>query len=508
MTGSKTSLGIDISESRVSFALLKQSQGQVKLIKAAAASIPNGAISDGRITNPVLLSKTIKDLLSKNGIRKGSATISLTVRPSLLRLVDLPEEMPSNISQFVQSELKHNAIFAGKETTYDYCGIPHASDGRERIFVSAAEKKGVSTLLKTATLAKIDVGSIDSPVTASLRAIYDKRIRNKYDSNVLVAMLEKSGVTICVFRKESLDFIRSIDFDSDTKDARDYIKRCNIEIDAVMQFYDIEIEDAEDEWEVSVLLRDMDLDADQVQQQMQSRLGEKGKVCCDSTVYSDTIVEPNGKILSASLAAVGLAMAPLETARPNINIDMVPFETKNAKEAKKLLMVTAFASMFVLFVVFAISGVVSRRFSEAEKVVEKQKQGDIAAGFKNLIAEQAQLDIQIAELTKEKESMNIILADDQGLYFWPDILGDIRKRVPAELYITHIRDSNGKEIGIEGKALSVMSAHKFTEMLGMSRYFHRATINKVSRSKNQPELIEYSVKCVLADNGRAHAKTN
>ena len=508
MAGSKTSLGIDISSARITFALLRQSQGQVNLLKAAAVSTPKGAMTDGRITDPALLSRAIRRLLSKNRIQKHSATFSLAVKPSLLRLVDLPDEMPSNISQFVQSEIKHNAIFAGKETAYDYCGIPHTTNGCERIFICAAEKDGVSTLLKTTSLAKIDADNIDPAMTASLRAIYDKKIRKKYDSNILIAMVEKSGVTICVFRKESLDFIRSIDFDSDTMEAQDCIERCEIEIDAVIQFYDIEVEDTEDDWEISMLLRDMDIDADPIRQQMQNRFGEKACVCCDSTIYSDTIVKPNEKISSVSLTAVGLALAPLENAGPNLNVDLIPSEARDAKEVKKLLLVTAVVSMVVLFAIFTISAVVSRRFVETEKLVEKQKQDDIVTGYKKMMAEQSLLDIQIDELSKAKESMDLILADDKGVHFWPAILDDIRKRVPSKLYITNIQDSNGKEVVIKGKAFSVIATHKFAEMLGMSRYFQQASIIEVGRSNQNPELIEYSIKCIVADNGRLLANAD
>jgi len=505
MTHSRTSLGIDISQSRISFALLKQAQGQVNILKADTAPTPEGAITDGHIIDPALLSKAIKKLLSKNGINKCSATISLTVKPSLLRLVDLPEDMPSNISQFVQSEIKHNAVFVGKETTHDYCGIPHTSDGRERIFICAAEKGGVSVLLKTVGLAKFGTDNIDPAMIASLRAIYGKRIRKKYDSNVLIAMIENSGVTTCVFRKESLDFIRSVDFDGDTIETQDCIECCKAEIDAVMQFYDIEVEDAEDDWEILLLLRDMDMDADQVQRDMQTRFGEKTRLCCDSTVYSDTIVKPNEKIPSASLAAVGLALAPLETVRPNLNIDMIPSETRDSNAVRKLLLVTAIVATSVLLVIFTISGAVGRRFGETEKSVEKQKQNAIVTGYKKLIAEQERIDIQIDKMSSIKESIDLILADDEGLHSWPDILDDIRNGVPSGLYITDIHDSKGREIIIEGKAVSVVAVHKLVEILGNSQCFQQAGIIEIGTSYTHPELIEYLIKCTVADNGRLQA---
>jgi len=238
---------------------------------------------------------------------------------------------------------------------------------------------------------------------------------------------------------------------------------------------------------------------------MQTRFGEKTRLCCDSTVYSDTIVKPNEKIPSASLAAVGLALAPLETVRPNLNIDMIPSETRDSNAVRKLLLVTAIVATSVLLVIFTISGAVGRRFGETEKSVEKQKQNAIVTGYKKLIAEQERIDIQIDKMSSIKESIDLILADDEGLHSWPDILDDIRNGVPSGLYITDIHDSKGREIIIEGKAVSVVAVHKLVEILGNSQCFQQAGIIEIGTSYTHPELIEYLIKCTVADNGRLQA---
>ena len=505
MTGSKTSLGIDISQSRISFALLSQSQGKIRLIKSGKALTPDGAMSNGSVADPVLLAKGVKELLGKNGIRNPSATVSLAVKPALVRLVELGDDMPGNVGQVVQSEIRHNAAFAGKDTIHDFCGVSAVAGSADRIFVGAGDKEGIFQLLKAMNLAGVNVTELDPVIVAYLRSIYDKRIRKKYDSNVLIALAEKSGITICVFRKESLDFVRSIEINDETKEASDYIKRCKTEIDAVMQFYDIEVEGTEDNWEISVMFRDMDVDPALAKENLQGRFGTNISICSDATVYSDTIVEANDDIPSASLTAVGLAMNPLETTRPNIAIDLVPVEIRNTKAAKKLLLVTACVAAFVLLMIFTISGVIGRKLDNTQEAIEKSKQNDMVVDIKHLLARQKLLDSQIACLGKRKEIIDSISQKDPGIDSWPDILDDIRKSIPSNMYITGILSAGKHEITIEGKTLSGKAAYLFAKELVESQFVQSASVDKVSDDEQHEGVVDYKIRCVIVDKRRLQA---
>ena len=69
MVGSKTALGIDISDGRINLALLKQNAKGIELLKAASGPVPDGAVKDGNVEEPVILSKAIKELKTRNKIR-------------------------------------------------------------------------------------------------------------------------------------------------------------------------------------------------------------------------------------------------------------------------------------------------------------------------------------------------------------------------------------------------------------------------------------------------------
>lgn len=505
MTGSKTSLGIDISESRICFVLLGQSLGKIRMIKSGVIATPDGAMRDGNVADPVLLAKGIKELLGKNGIRKPSAMLSLAVKPSLVRLIELGDEIPDNVDQFVQSEIKHNAAFAGKDTIHDFCGVSSVAGSADRIFVSAADKEGILALLKATQLVGVDVIGIEPVIVAYLRAIYNKRIRKKYNSNVLITLVEKSTVTVCVFRKESLDFIRSIEIGNEVKEAGDYIERCKTEIDAVVQFYDIEVEGAEDKWELSVMFRDMDVDSEVVEKELQAKFGNNISVRSDSTVYADTIVEANEDISSAPLTAVGLAMNPLKTAGPNIAIDLVPRETRNTKAVKKLLLLTANVAAVTLLLIFLISGVVARKFCNIQEAVEKTNNADMVVSIRRMLGKEKLIESQITRLDREKTVIDSISEEDPGIDFWPGILGDIGKSIPEKMYIIGIFSAGDHEITIEGKTLSGKAVYRFAAGLTESQFLESANVEKVNDNAQHKGVVDYIIRCRVVDNRRLQA---
>ena len=60
ISSAKTALGIDISEHRISIALLKKTKKDTRLLKADDIEMPKEAIIDGNIANPALVAGAIK----------------------------------------------------------------------------------------------------------------------------------------------------------------------------------------------------------------------------------------------------------------------------------------------------------------------------------------------------------------------------------------------------------------------------------------------------------------
>ncbi len=498
--GANKSLGIDISQSRISFVLLRQVGDKIQLLKAGDIEVPEGAMTDGNITDPGRLAGAIKQLLSTNGIRESRVTVSLVAKPVLTRIIDLPSEIPDNLGRFVHSEIRHSAVLAGKEPRYDFCGLDAVSPGAgKRVFVSATDQEKISTFLKVLSLAGVEAGQIELGVIAWLRAIYEKHIANKYHSNILFALLADSTMTICVFRNEILDFIHCIDL-STVKDDKEYLDCCENQIDTVVQFYDIEVDEAaEDKWEIIIGTDEAPNNSEDIQNTLQEKLNCQVHLCTASTVYSDTPVIENDSVEKASVGAVGLAMKQFKTSGPGVKINLIPPEAGDKKAARKFTMIIINIVAAVLLLMILISGFVRIQLNKTKREMTERRQNDPTNDIEKLLIRQRNISDEIAKLSEKKARMEEVF---EGVRHnnWSKILDDIRRKTPASVCITKLTGSDDSKLMLEGNTISYPSVRLFADLLCESEFIASAVLNKSSARNDIKGLRAYSIDCVLVDN--------
>lgn len=496
----KNSLGIYISDSHINAALITEENGQVKLLEVADAPVPDGVMIDGNIEDPVALAKAIKTLLADKKIKSNQAIVSLVAKPVLGQIIDLPEEIPDNLSQFVQSEIKHSPVLSGKESLYDFYGIaPLGQDQRGRLFVAATDREKIVNLVKAFRLAQIEPVAVELSVIASIRAIFTAQISNKYNSNILVTFLHSSILTVCVFRKDELDFVRSIDLGADVEDIDKCIIRCEDEISTIIQYYDVEIDDdADNSWELVVLFDKPDLD----DQHIKESLGRSFKcdlhVCSASTMYPDAPSEINDSINNSSVTAVGLAMKPLDVPQPGLNIQLMPPEAEDVRATKKFLLITAQITAVVIFIIFMAGLVVRIKLGKTKRALAESKL-DPSTNIEMLVDKQESINEQIALLTEKSTEINANFEDQPNIQ-WDQILREIQRKIPQAICLNRLTSSDDVNLVFKGSALSFKAIHVFNRLLDQSKFFASATVTKTNKD-NDEGLITFSILAVL-DNKR------
>jgi Tfp pilus assembly protein PilN len=497
----KTSLGIDISENQINVALLRQLGGEIELVKAASAPVPEGAITDGNITNPASLAGAIKQLLAKNNIRRQRAMVSLVAKPILTQIIDLPDEIPENLGQFVRTEIRHSPVLAGKEPCYDFCGLKTGgAEATSRVFVGATDNEKISTLLKTLSLADIEPKSVELAITASIRALYANRISNKYECNLLFGFIHGSVMTLCVFRKGNFDFIRYIDIGAEGDDSDKCIARCEDQINAVIQFYDIEVEDeANSKWEFAVALDNTTINAQDLEFSLQKKFGVEAHVCSSSTISADTALAQNAAVDQASITAVGLAMKRFEDSASDIKIDLLPTEAEDKRVTKRFILITANAAAIILLFMLVTAGIVRVKLGQTRRSIPQTQQGDPIENMEWLLKQQNIVEAKVAELSAKSAQINEIFEGD-SISNWAGILDDLRYRMPATLCITSLSCPKGLSFEIEGQSLSYRSVHLFAELLVQSEFVKSATVAETNKNPRVEGLIAYLINCELADN--------
>ncbi|MCJ7730575.1 MAG: pilus assembly protein PilM, partial [Sedimentisphaerales bacterium] len=120
----KTAMGVDISHEQISLALLKKGADGIRLLRAASGPVPTGVIKNGIVEKPSSLAAAVRKLRVKSRIgAHHQAVLSVIGGSVLIQILELPENVPANIGEFVRNEVKHFAMLPAGKVTSDFCGL-------------------------------------------------------------------------------------------------------------------------------------------------------------------------------------------------------------------------------------------------------------------------------------------------------------------------------------------------------------------------------------------------
>jgi hypothetical protein len=503
----KTALGIDISDDRISMALLKKGSNGIELVKAASGPVPAGAIKNGGIEDPVILAKGIRELKNRNRIRVRlrQTAVSLVARPVLLQIIDAPKQVPTSIGQFLHNEVKHCVALSGKKIALDFSGIGSAGlGGSSRLFMVATDSQKVAQLAKACTLARVNLEAVEPAVLAYIRALYTKKIAPKFDQNVLIAILRDKALTLCVFKKQIIDFIRTRDIILEKNELNDFCQWLSEEINTVIQFYNIEVSDSAINWVVTVI-------ADGVQLPKKAEKSLKAKIAVgdlqirrSEDLYQDiSVTEKGGPIPSkaegktASAVAIGLAMKLLGQDSSGLRINLIPPEASEVKSLKKHAIVTAnIMAAVLLLMVLAIGGLMWKIERVNAEIIRK-REGNSLHQISVLIDEDKGLDNRMKLLSEGPSYLNEILKLRPSTD-WLGFLNDLRRKAPKTVRITSLSNKGDSQIFLEGLALSYEAVHLFVNMLDQSKFVAAASLIEAEKDDKVEGLIKYAISCSIA----------
>lgn len=493
----QVALGIDISESRINMALLKRVKSGAKVLKAGSAPVPEGAIKNGRIEQPEVLAKAIKEMKSHNRIRAKKAAVSLSTGSTIVRIMDAPKGAPNSIGRFVQNELKSYIALSGKSIAYDFCGIKSGYKSSNRLLAVANDSEELAVLTRTCSRTHLDVQAIEPPILGYIRAVYAEKIEGKFDSDVLIAVLHGNILTFCVFRKQILDFVRVEAVSGEKAKTSELCRWLTDEINAIIQFYDVEVTDGLGKWEVTIVTDDIQLHEDVVTSMgneiscvgLDFRTGQNA--CRDTNIDFDNCKgEP-------SALAVGLAMGLLNVRQTGLKVNLVPPESAEVKATKRQLVLTAIIIIVAIPLLMIAGGMgINKLANNIKTGITAKKQTELSGDICSASNELNSLNQEIELLSKRPAEINELL-NSRPAIGWAKILNDIRTKMPKPVRITGLYSTGDTGMVLEGSALSYQSARDFEKMLNDLDYVNLASLTEASREDNSDALVTYKINCSL-----------
>ncbi len=495
--GIKTALGIDISDTRICLALLRRVKIGVRVLKAGSAAVPEGAIKDGSIEQPEVLAKAIRELKSRNRVRARKAAVSLSTGSTIVHILDAPKGAPSNIGQFVQKELRSYIALSGRAIAFDFCGIKCGQRAGDRLLAVAGDNEEIAVLNRICARAQLDVRAIEPPILGYVRALFAEKIEGKFDSDVLVAMLHGGALTLCVFRKQMLDFIRVEHINGENAKPDGLCRWLAGEINAIIQFYNLDVADISGKWEVTIIADDVQL-SDDAEAFLSEKIGGAVlEVRTGQNACRDAIVDYHSCKGEPSALAIGLAMGLLDVRQAGLNLNLVPPESAEVKSAKKQLVFTgAVIGVAIPLLTIAAGMGINRHAINTKTSIRDRKQTELTEDISSVTKELMSLNQQIELLSKRPAEISEIL-DSRPALAWAKILNDIRDQTPKSVRITDLYSVGDTGMVLQGLALTYESARLFEKTLNDLDFINIASLTEASREDNETALVVYKINCLL-----------
>ncbi len=495
----RTVAGIDISQDRISIVVLQKGQKGPELVKSVVAPMPRGAVKDGNIENPSLLCRAIRELKLNNRIQTRRAAVSLYAKSVIMQIIDMPKQMPQNIRQFVQNEIKHCVVLPNSDISLDFCGLSSAKRAVDkRVLAVAAERGRMVELARICAQAGFSVEAIEPSLLSYLRAVNSQKVTGKRDSLVLVAVLRENILTLCVLKKGAVNFVRTKKVSQAASESDDLSEWLTEEFSQITKFYDIEVSGNTDKWEITLFV-----DSTQLQHVSEEYLQSKIQAVtlqvrtmddasmdtpvCDSKIVKDA---------SPSPIAIGLAMKPLAKQEDIVRINLLPPEVEKAREVKRDSLIAAnVVAALLLIMILAVDGPVwrtdrmSRNVSEKKAVVSGQN-------IEDTLEQHRVLDAKIRAIARRLDRITQISVLQKNIN-WTDLFDDVRKATPGTVRITRLSCEDGTKMLIEGLAISNEAVYSFVDLLEKSQSIASVALLGTREQDGNRKLITYQISCMI-----------
>ncbi len=498
--GDKTAIGVDISENGIRMVVLRRGKAGVELVRSAGVQMPEEAIKNGNIEDAALLTKALRILKRRCRIRTGRTAAALFGKPAITQMIDMPKQVPGNIRQYVQSEVKQYIAVPGKDIVMDFCAVAGAKRAADkRVLAVITDSRKMTKLVKCCSAAGLDVEVIEPPLLAYTRAVHAEKVAGRSGVNVLIAMLRGSTFMLGVFRNQIMDFVRAKDVAADVTGPDGISNWLADEIVQVVQFYDIEVLGDSGKWEMTVFI-----DFKSLPQGLEERIKSKCPkavvhVQTTDNAYLDMPAQPHRVAggQTPSPVAVGLAMRMLDTDPTGMKVNVMPGKLVKLKAVKTDVLVAAnIAAAIMLLLILAVA--VPARMTEKMSREVAQKQQTLAdQDIHGMLAEQKALEKLLQYQSEVLGRIAGISQAHRGID-WASVLEDIGRKTPKNICITNIESKDMPKITVEGLASSNEAVQGFIKALRKSKHIRSASLVEAEKYDQASGIVKYEISCSIA----------
>lgn len=497
-SAAKTVLGIDIGHSHVNTVVLKRTAQGLKVLSCRQRPTTDGMIEGGRVVDLAQLLKILKT--AKRGQRMGSKRVSLSlpVKSTLARVVPLAESDPQKIVQFVQDEVRQYAIFSGRETVSDFrVLVPAKAQVPGRVLVTAADYEATSALASICQKAGIVVETMEPAVIVCTRMLAALDASRSAFANTMFALLKDQTLTLCVFKKGRLDFVHAKGTGPEGADMAVVHEWVANELNAVVQFYNLESHEVNKSWNVVVADDQHAIVPPEAAEVLRAMVkASHVEVLSRSNVFERFSIAAPAEA-QVSITAVGLAMGTLNAGPDQISVNLLPQEADKARVVRRGVLVIANVLAVMVLAVVLVIGAIKWQVDRVNRDITAMRVEEVSSRATRLPAAVMELGLvkeRLAAVSAEVDCATHI-ASSRFDADWVQLLNDVRDAVPYAVLITDLSMHGTSELVIEGVSKTLPAVRTFRDQLAQSRHIRSSEVKSIRNSTGA--LAEYRIECVL-----------
>jgi type IV pilus assembly protein PilM len=171
---SSAPVGLDIGASAVRAARITTSKRGAALSTFAQVALPSGAVVDGEIRDPGVVSEAIAELWKRARLRSKKAVIGVANQRVVVRQVEMPYLQEAELRASLPFQAGEHIPMPVEGAQLDFQIINDYLNDEEhmmRVLLVAAEREMLETFISTASAAGIETVSVDLAPFAAARAV-------------------------------------------------------------------------------------------------------------------------------------------------------------------------------------------------------------------------------------------------------------------------------------------------------------------------------------------------
>ncbi|MEN6576536.1 MAG: PilN domain-containing protein [Phycisphaerales bacterium] len=489
----KTALGIDIGSRRVSAALVERTPRGFRVVAVANCDLSTND-SQPPSVRARRISRTLRRLGRRARAHAAGVAVAVSSNSTMMRLLDLPRQMPTNVGEFVATELNQYVALSGRRRRTDFCGIGTGSAAQKRLLAVAADAEEMEEIFRMCSAAGITVDSVEPAVLAYARAFLAGEKDARHNGGALIAMLSDSSLVMCLFCRGILDFVRIRDLPAGMSSPELIRAWLAEELNVVLQYHRSGAPNIGADAQIRLVIHDAAYDGSDVTPSCvpDTKLSAVADSCEGAGFFCEVA---EGISSSPSAVAVGAALKLLEVEEDELQIDLTPHEVIRARSSSRRLLIVANAAALMFLAVFLIVQFLARTTEAMNRRVGQARLNEQLYTMPAMAAQDLYFDEEIARIRRQLAGMDAVRAKREA--DWPMTLDAIAQSAPPGVCLTTLVCDDNRRVSLKGGAVSYDRVRLFVQNLDGRDCFESVRPLRMERRQIDADVIQYVIECML-----------